>query len=220
MAFWSGGQKICGFNFGEFSFIVRNIENLVFQSAERGFKGRRTWLVAKCKPEKQRASELAKWVHDCLPLVPLVRSTSLSPSPTPRPSELRPSFSSFTTAPSPFSPRHGSKRRSLPVVVLLGGLLGLGPHHRHGALSNEVPIPPWGTPLLRLHSVYRVSRSYPLLVLSTQLSRCILFFIKLSRCVDFESDTTTEEMRNLKLIRTLVKHIIHFERLSWDILLL
>jgi hypothetical protein len=42
------------------SFIARNIENLVFQSAERDSKGRRTRLVAKCKPEKQRASELAK----------------------------------------------------------------------------------------------------------------------------------------------------------------
>lgn len=59
-SFWSDGQKICGFEFGEFSFIARNIENLVFQPAECGFKGRRTRLVAKCKPEKQRASELAK----------------------------------------------------------------------------------------------------------------------------------------------------------------
>lgn len=46
------------------------------------FKGRRTRLVAKCKPEKQRASELAKWVRDCHLLIPLARPTSLSPHPT------------------------------------------------------------------------------------------------------------------------------------------
>lgn len=58
--FGMNGRRIRIFDFGEFPFTARNIENLVFQSAERGFKGRRTWLVAKCKPEKQRASELAK----------------------------------------------------------------------------------------------------------------------------------------------------------------
>lgn len=58
--FRDDGRKIRVFDFGEFPFTVRNIENLVFQLAERGFKGRRTRLVAKCKPEKQRASELAK----------------------------------------------------------------------------------------------------------------------------------------------------------------
>jgi len=56
-SFWDDGRKIRIFDFGEFPFTARNIENLVFQSAERG---RRTRLVAKCKPEKQRASELAK----------------------------------------------------------------------------------------------------------------------------------------------------------------
>lgn len=70
------------FDFSEFPFIARNIENLVFQSAERGFRGRCTRLVAKCKPEKQRASELAKWVRDCLHLLSRPsRSSNLTLSP-------------------------------------------------------------------------------------------------------------------------------------------
>lgn len=94
-SFSDDGWKIRVFDFGEFSFTARNIENLVFQSAERGFKGRRTRLVAKCKPEKQRASELAKWVRDChYLLVSLARP--LSPHPT------RMSFVLL----SPRSPRH------------------------------------------------------------------------------------------------------------------
>lgn len=83
-----------GFDFSEFSFIARNIENLVFQSAERGFRGRCTRLVAKCKPEKQRVSELAKWVRDCLHLLSslsLVQPHSLS-LPTPHPLERASSF--------------------------------------------------------------------------------------------------------------------------------